>query len=145
MGMGFICKQPNEKFCRYSHVTESFTHINFTEEDYLNGNINDSMSLESRKDTLDNHIHPILEAIRRLSLLNYAKKDLKIELVEIGFPETMAKYIAYNLNKFKGDDKECTICICTRCVNKCTYPCASCDFDEKFKPVLKCDEFLCLY
>ena len=144
MGMGFICKQPNEKLCRYSHVTESFTHINFTKEDYIEGKINSDIILEERIDTVENHIHPILEAIGKLSLLNYNHKALQLELIEIGFPETMAKYIAYNLNKFKGVDKECKICICTRCVNKCTYPCESCDFDEKFEPVLKCEEFMCL-
>jgi len=128
MGMGFICKQPNGKLCRYSHVTESFTHINLMERDAF------FMSK-------DIQAHHIKHAIPKLSLLNYTKKDLKNELVEIGFPKTMAKYIAYNLNKFKGDDVECKICICTRCVNKCTYPCRSCDLEEKFEPVLKCDEF----
>ena len=142
MGMGFICRQPNGKLCRFSHITESLTHINFTEEDYLNGDINDNMDLESKKDTLKNYIHPISRAIEKISFINYTKQELLQVLSDIGFPKCIAQYISQNLIRFKGTDIECRLCICSMCDNNCSYPCNSCEFDEVFEPILNCKEFI---
>lgn len=32
---GFIAKQPNGLYCRYSSVVDNITHYNMTEEDYI--------------------------------------------------------------------------------------------------------------
>ena len=31
----FICKQPNGKYCRFSTVVDTLTHINMTEDEYI--------------------------------------------------------------------------------------------------------------
>jgi hypothetical protein len=33
---GFIAKQPNGLYCRFSTVVDTITHMNMTEEDYIN-------------------------------------------------------------------------------------------------------------
>lgn len=32
---GFIAKQPNGLYCRYSSIVDNITHYNMTEEDYI--------------------------------------------------------------------------------------------------------------
>ena len=33
--LAFICKQPNGKYCRFSTILETVTHINMTEDEYI--------------------------------------------------------------------------------------------------------------
>lgn len=49
--MGFVAKQPNGKYCRFSTVIECPTHINMTKEDYLNYRI--EKAIEEVKDEVD--------------------------------------------------------------------------------------------
>ena len=49
--MGFIAKQPNGKYCRFSTVIECPTHINMTKEDYLEYRI--KTAIEEIKDEVD--------------------------------------------------------------------------------------------
>jgi hypothetical protein len=53
---GYICKQPNGLYCRFSTVVDTITDYNMTEEEYIN------MCMEKAKedaiDTLKNRLVP---------------------------------------------------------------------------------------
>jgi len=66
----FIARQPNGLYCRFSFKTESLTHINMTEEDYLNnftGNVPDRAEAEA---ILNKHVEDFSRVIRYATDLN---------------------------------------------------------------------------
>lgn len=56
---GFIAKQPNGLYCRFSTVVDTITHMNMTEEDYINYCIERAKEQAEReaKDVLKHYIH----------------------------------------------------------------------------------------
>lgn len=56
---GFIAKQPNGLYCRFSTVVDTITHMNMTEEDYINYCVERAKEEAEReaKDVLKHYIH----------------------------------------------------------------------------------------
>lgn len=55
---GFIAKQPNGLYCRFSTIVDCPTHINMTEEDYLNNVIGTVLNREAGLKVLEEHLQP---------------------------------------------------------------------------------------
>lgn len=52
----FIARQPNGKLCRFSTMVDTVTHINMTEEDYIE--LCAERGREEARDVLENYIKP---------------------------------------------------------------------------------------
>ncbi len=52
----FLCRQPNGKLCRFSTVTDTITHYNMTDEEYIEMKAEEARC-EARK-TIQSHLKP---------------------------------------------------------------------------------------
>lgn len=52
----FISKQPNGKYCRFSTVVDTLTHINMTEEEYVE--MCAERARKEARDVLKNYLQP---------------------------------------------------------------------------------------
>jgi hypothetical protein len=59
----FICKQPNGKYCRFSTVVDTLTHINMTEDEYIEYCVSRAVkdAIRDAKDVLANYVRPFDE------------------------------------------------------------------------------------
>lgn len=81
---GFISKQPNGLYCRFSSVVDCPTHWNMTREDYINMKMQEAK--EEAEDVLDNCLKPfelVLESFRNDNMtdeeFNKFKRDVGCE------------------------------------------------------------------
>lgn len=76
---GFIAKQPNGKYCRFSTVVDCFTHINMTLEDYvrviMERGKQEWKAREEAEDIFKNYIFPFEEAVNRFIPNNMTEKQ----------------------------------------------------------------------
>ena len=83
---GFIAKQPNGLYCRFSTIVDTVTHWNMTEEDYLN-NITETVSCkEEGKDVLENYLRPFSEVIDRFVDNNMSQEEFDNLIKEMSVP-----------------------------------------------------------
>lgn len=74
---GFIARQPNGLFCRFSTVVDCPTHINMTREDYLNNLTGTVSSKQQGEDILENHLQPFQLVIDKFSPLNMTECEFR--------------------------------------------------------------------
>lgn len=81
---GFISKQPNGLYCRFSSVVDCPTHWNMTREDYINIKMQEAK--EEAEDVIDNYLKPfelVLENFQNDNMtdeeFNKFKKDVGCE------------------------------------------------------------------
>ncbi len=78
---GFIAKQPNGKYCRFSTVVDCPTHINMTFQDYVKVIMERGYQRwkaeEKAKDIFDNYIYDFQEVIDRFVPNNMSNKEFK--------------------------------------------------------------------
>ena len=71
--MGFISKQPNGLYCRFSTVIDNLTDWNMTKKEYV------QMCMEKAKqealDTLENHLQPFEMVNERFVPNNMTRKE----------------------------------------------------------------------
>lgn len=79
---GFISKQPNGLYCRFSTVVDCPTHYNMTRNDYLSNITGTVSSVESATDILENYLKPFSEVVRRF-LPNNMSADEFMDLLKI--------------------------------------------------------------
>lgn len=72
---GFIAKQPNGLYCRFSTVVDCPTHYNMTKEDYLNNVTGTVSNKEVGEDVLNNHLKPFSEVIDRFVPNNMTQEE----------------------------------------------------------------------
>ena len=58
-----IAQQPNGKYCRFSSVIDTLTHINMTAEDYIFNITGTVKNREDGVDTLTNHLYQFSEVV----------------------------------------------------------------------------------
>lgn len=80
---GFIAKQPNGLYCRFSTVVDCPTHINMTEEDYLNNVTGTVRNRKEGKDVLENYLQPFQEVIDRYTPLNMTERAFDVLLQKV--------------------------------------------------------------
>ncbi|MCI9245558.1 MAG: hypothetical protein HFJ30_00150 [Clostridia bacterium] len=78
---GFISKQPNGKYCRFSTVVEHPTHINMTFEDYvkviMKRGYQEWKAREEAQDIFDNYIYDFQEVVDRFVPNNMSENEFK--------------------------------------------------------------------
>lgn len=85
----FICRQPNGLYCRFSTVVDTFTHINMTEQDYIDYYCNKGFSVEEAKDVLANYVRPLSEAKERFVPNNNTVEEFNEMLTKMGETELL--------------------------------------------------------
>lgn len=78
---GFIAKQPNGLYCRFSTIVDCPTHINMTKEDYLNNVTGTVANKEQGQKILDRYLQPFQEVVDKYKPLNMSEKEFD-ELLE---------------------------------------------------------------
>lgn len=78
---GFISKQPNGKYCRFSSIVDCLTHINMTFEDYVKvieerGKTHGE-AVKEAKDVIDNYIQPFERVKEDFEPANMTRKEFK--------------------------------------------------------------------
>lgn len=76
---GFIAKQPNGKYCRFSTVVDCFTHINMTFEDYVHvimeRGYQEWKAREEAEEIFNYYLFPFQEAVDRFVPNNMTTKE----------------------------------------------------------------------
>ena len=80
---GFIAKQPNGLYCRFSTVVDCPTHWNMTEEDYLNNATGASPSRDIGKETLLHHVRPFSEVLDYFIDNNMTQEEFNKLIIEM--------------------------------------------------------------
>ena len=80
---GFVSKQPNGLYCRFSTVTDCPTAWNMTREDYINMKMQEAK--EDAEDVLDNYLKPFDMVVDMYYPNNMTKKEFNEFLEETGY------------------------------------------------------------
>ena len=80
---GFICKQPNGLYCRYSSVVDSITHWNMTEEDYIEYCA--ERAREEARHTLKHRLKPFEHILEDFYPYNMSVEKFKEVVREMGY------------------------------------------------------------
>lgn len=72
---GFIAKQPNGLYCRFSTVVDCPTHWNMTREDYLNNVTGTVRTRDEGEIILRDHLQPFSEVIERFVPNNMTQEE----------------------------------------------------------------------
>lgn len=83
---GFISKQPNGKYCRFSTIVDCPTDINMTFEDYVlvvmrNQHLNEERAIVEATDVFNHHLQPFERVLRAFYPNNLSEKSF-LELVK---------------------------------------------------------------
>lgn len=82
-----ICKQPNGLYCRFSSVVDTFTHINMTEQEYIDLCVENAV--REAKHTLANDVRPLSEAKSMFAPNNNTVEEFNELLVQMGDTELL--------------------------------------------------------
>lgn len=80
---GFIAKQPNGLYCRFSSVVDTITHYNMTREEYLNNFTGNVSSRAEALDILENYLHSFDEVIESFQPENMTQEEFKKLIIKM--------------------------------------------------------------
>lgn len=80
---GFIAQQPNGLYCRFSTIVDCPTHINMTEEDYLNNVTGTVPTRERGKEVLEHYLQPFQEVEERFYPNNMTERAFGVLLDKV--------------------------------------------------------------
>lgn len=83
----FICKQPNGKYCRFSTVVDTVTHINMTEDEYIAYRV--EIAIRNAREELNNHLQPFDEIKKQFYPEYDTVEDFNKYLKEMGDTEQL--------------------------------------------------------
>ena len=83
----FICKQPNGKYCRFSTILETVTHINKTEDEYIAYRV--GIAMQEAREELNNHLKPFEEVKKQFYPEYDTVEDFNEYLKEMGDTEQL--------------------------------------------------------
>jgi len=83
----FIARQPNGLYCRFSHVTECLTHINMTEEDYMNNFTGNVSSRAEAEEILKYHVEDFSRVNRFATTKNMTEAECKRTMTHVTLPK----------------------------------------------------------
>ena len=80
---GFISKQPNGKYCRFSTIIDCPTDINMTFEDYVlvvmrNQHLNEERAIVEATDVFNHHLQPFERVLRAFYPNNLSEKSFLV-------------------------------------------------------------------
>lgn len=98
---GFIAKQPNGLYCRFSTVVDTITHMNMTEEDYINYCIERAKkeAENEARDVLKHWVHSFDEVKNSFYPGNNTIEEFNEMLHEMGDEEGLGEERIKELNE----------------------------------------------
>ena len=88
---GFIAKQPNGLYCRFSTIVDAPTHYDMTFEDYINAikesGYNHETAVKEAKEVIEYHLKPFEEVIERFVPNSMSEEAFKEWLKIVGYKE----------------------------------------------------------
>ena len=102
----FIAKQPNGLYCRFSSVVDTVTHINMTEEDYINYCIERAKKDAEReaKDVLKHYVHSFEEVKDSFFPRNNTIEEFNEMLHKMGDEEGLGEERIKELEKILNEE-----------------------------------------
>ena len=87
--MSFIFKQPNGKLGRFSSVVDCPTHINMTEEDYINYRVEIAIEEAKRNARVElaHYIHPFTDVEESFISSNMTKDEFADAIAKMQDPD----------------------------------------------------------
>lgn len=82
-----ICKQPNGLYCRFSSAVDTFTHINMTEQEYIDLCV--EKAVKDAKYILAHAVRPLSEAKSMFVPNNNTVEEFNELLVQMGDTELL--------------------------------------------------------
>ena len=85
---GFIAKQPNGLFCRFSTIVDTVTNINMTKEDYINlckNEFGEVKGVQEALDVLDHYLRPFQDVLDSYTPLNDSVEEFTQRHKEMGY------------------------------------------------------------
>ena len=83
--MAYIARQPNGLLCRFSYIVDTVTHINMTEEDYIEL-CAELARQEARRNLQSKHfVEPFSRILKDVRLDNMSRSEWKDCLEKMGF------------------------------------------------------------
>lgn len=83
----FIARQPNGLYCRFSHVTACLTHINMTEEGYMNNFTGNVASRAEAEEILKFHVEDFSRVNRFATTENMTEAECKRTMAHVTLPK----------------------------------------------------------
>lgn len=81
--VGFIARQPNGLYCRFSTILDCPTHINMSEEDYLNNVTGTVKNRDEGKVILEQYLQPFSEVEERFIPNNMTERSFQVLLDKV--------------------------------------------------------------
>lgn len=81
--VGFIARQPNGLYCRFSTIVDCPTHINMTREDYLNNVTGTVASREEGVKILERYLQPFSEVEKKFIPNNMTERAFDVLLRKV--------------------------------------------------------------
>ena len=74
---GFIARQPNGLYCRFSTIVDTLTHWNMTKEDYIDYCVERAIerARDEAEDVLKRYLHDFSEVVERFSPNNNTQEE----------------------------------------------------------------------
>lgn len=87
--MGFISKQPNGLYCRFSRIVDAPTHWNMTFEDYVNvikeRDPSQENPVKEAEIVIRYYLKPFEDVIERFAPNNMSEEDFERWLKKVGY------------------------------------------------------------
>lgn len=107
---GFIAKQPNGLYCRFSTVVDTVTHSNMTEEDYVNvimeRGYNKEYAKKEAREVIEGYLKPFNEVLKHFSPINTTVEEFTKWVKSVGYKENDLDDWIETWNKWFDDEDE---------------------------------------
>ena len=109
---GFVSKQPNGKYCRFSTTTDCLSHINMTFDDYTNvvmqmQHLNETAAQKEAKEVFTYYLRPFDDVLSSFSPENISEKSLVETVRKMCDPNGTYEELEYEIiEKIEYEDDE---------------------------------------
>ena len=104
---GFIVKQPNGLYCRFSTIVDTVTHSDMTEKDYVNVIMKRGYNKEyAKKEAREDYLQPFSEVLKRFRPINNTVEEFTEWVKSVGYKENDLDDWIENWNKWFDDEDE---------------------------------------
>lgn len=88
---GFIAKQPNDLYCRFSTVVDTVTHSDMTEEDYVNvimeRGYNKEYAEKEAREVINDYLRPFRRVLESFRPINNTVEEFTQWVKSVGYKE----------------------------------------------------------
>lgn len=88
---GFIAKQPNDLYCRFSTIVDTVTHSDMTEEDYVNvimeRGYNKEYAEKEAREVINDYLRPFRRVLESFRPINNTVEEFTQWVKSVGYKE----------------------------------------------------------